>query len=82
MVRHNFSIERDNSNYIEVRASGYAVDNIIISNKKIEFVLLEGIESFDDQDITIIEPIKQIEESQLIREEKVRNYFLSMNGNG
>jgi len=35
LVRHNFNIDKDNSTYIEVRAIGYSVDNIIISNKKI-----------------------------------------------
>lgn len=41
LVRHNFPIEKDNSVYIEVRTVGYNVENIIISNKKIEFVLID-----------------------------------------
>lgn len=37
-VRHNFTLEKDNANYIEIRINEYSLDNFAIANKRVEFV--------------------------------------------
>jgi hypothetical protein len=57
-VKHNFPIQKDGTAFAEVRVIGYSLENVMAQNKRIDLVYLNGSENIDDEDLTVIEPIK------------------------